>query len=238
MALEQKPLVYRRTVIYLRVSSNEQNPENQLKECESIRPIDNKTETFIDYYLIKDTQSAFKENINRAGFTELLKLIKKKKVKNIIVWDLDRIYRNRYNLIEFFTLCKTYKTKILSYRQKWLEDINNIPKPFNEIFIDFFIQIMGWMAEEESIKKSERVKSAITHKKGVTFSKFGNKWGRKNLSTQKKNKIIKFKKEYPKSSLRFIANELKVSVGVVHKVLKENELKKQAEKIVNKCTNK
>ena len=49
---------------------------------------------------------------------------------------------------------------------------------------DFMIQQAGEEAEEESRKKSERVKLAVRNEDGVTKSYKGNKWGRKTMSSK------------------------------------------------------
>jgi transposase len=51
------------------------------------------------------------------------------------------------------------------------------------------------------------------------MSKYGNTWGRKTISTFKKNLIIKYRDQ--DMPMRAIANEVKVSLGVVHKTLRE-----------------
>jgi len=157
-------------------------------------------------------------------------LIKQRKVDHLIVWDLDRLYRNRKRLIDFFELCKLYDCKIHSFRQDWLEQLNKIPEPFNEIMYNLMLQVMGWLAEEESIKKSERVKSAVRRKGNKTISYKGNVWGRKSLSNKVKQEILKLHKQG--LSLREIAdsvwywdknnNRKFVSKSVVHKIIQES----------------
>jgi DNA invertase Pin-like site-specific DNA recombinase len=191
------------TIIYLRTSTGEQNPENQLKDCISINK-------YGDYILLQDKQTAFKDDKERDNFNIVLDSIKKNKVKYFIVWDLDRIYRNRIKLLDFFNLCKTHNCIILSYRQNFLNEIEtlNLPKGFEfikEMMINNFLQFLGWIAEDESRKKSDRVKIAVRKKEGVTLSYKGNKWGRKSLSTFKQNKI---KELSGKLSIRQIAKEL------------------------------
>lgn len=210
------------SVIYLRTSTEEQNPENQMKDCISVCP--SKT-----YSVIEDKVSAWKE-LKREGFEELKKQIKAKKFQHLVVWDLDRIYRNRKRLIEFFQLCKVYNIKIHSYRQQWLESLNKIQPPFNEIMFDLMLQIMGWLAEEESTKRSDRVKAAIRKKGNKTISYRGNKWGRKSLSTQKVNKILSL--NATGLSMAKISQELGVSVGVVHKVIHKNIMDNALEEII------
>lgn len=196
-----------KVAIYIRTSTDDQNPENQLKDCLSIN-------TYGEYILIEDKQSAFKDT-NREGLESLTKLIKSNKLEHLIVWDFDRLFRNRKKFKEYLLMLKAYNVSLHSYRQVWLEDIYKIPPPWNDIVSDLMINIYGHIAEDESKKKSERVKIAKRIKEGVTYSYKGNKWGRKSLSTQKYNRII----EIRHLPIRKIAQEVNCSVGVVHKIL-------------------
>lgn len=198
-------------VVYIRTSTDEQNPENQLADIEKI--------VGKDYILYKEQQSAWNQEKERPEFNKIIKEIKSSRLSDLYVWDLDRIYRNRINLVDFFKLSKSFKVNIHSYRQIWLEDINKIPTPWNEIVSDMFIQILGWLAEEESTKKSERVRSARRFKEDGVYSYTGKKWGRKTLSTQKQNLLIEMNNRIPKPSMRYMAKELGISLGVVHKYL-------------------
>jgi DNA invertase Pin-like site-specific DNA recombinase len=200
----------KRTIIYLRTSTEEQNPQNQLRDC--------KTLINGDYEVIEEKQSAFKDK-DRFKFEAIKKQIKQGKVSEIICWDLDRLYRNRKKLIEFFKFCKYYNCKVNSFRQQWLNKFSEIPEPFNEIMFDMMLQIMGWLAEEESRKKSERVK--------IAFKNSTKKWGRKPLKNV--DKRIKELHQQGKS-VREIAllvhywdssrNKKFVSKSYVHKIIK------------------
>jgi|SRR3989344_2689811 len=170
-----------KTIIYIRTSTEEQTPELQIKDCVALA---NKL-NLNDHEVISDKQSAWKDNIERQGFEKLTEAIKKQEVKSLICWDLDRLYRNRKKLIEFFQFCKIYNCKIYSARQDWLESLNKIQPPFNEIMFDLMLQIMGWLSEEESNKKSMRVKNAVRQDGGITKSYLGNKWGRKTIENKK-----------------------------------------------------
>jgi DNA invertase Pin-like site-specific DNA recombinase len=83
-------------------------------------------------------------------------------------------------------------------------DKNNSDNPiFNELLKgifkaiwDFMIQQAGEQAEEESRKKSQRIKLAVRKvdgKKSVSYK--GNKWGRKSISKKVDEEIIKLFKE-------------------------------------------
>lgn len=220
MSIEKKPKIDESsifTVIYIRTSTKEQNPISQLENCESIRPKKQNYETFVEYKLFEEEASAWKEK-ERPKFDEIIRKIKKRKIRNLIVWDLDRIYRNRKKLLSFFKLCKHYNCRIYSYRQNFLQEINKMPSPWDEILYDMMIQIFGWIAEEESNRLSDRIKKAVV-KGEITKSYKGNKWGRKKLSTFKKRKI---KELYKKGhSYRDIEKEVKASIGSVHKTISE-----------------
>ena len=220
----------KKNIIYLRVSTEEQNPFNQLEACQKLATKLN----INDYEVLQDKVSGWKE-LERASFNQLNEGIKKQYVESIIVWDLDRLFRNRKKLIAFFDYCKINKCKIYSVRQEWLENLNNIQEPFNEIMHSLMLQIMGWLAEEESQKKSERVKIAIKKVGGKTFSKFGKVWGRKTINSNRLNKkILELRKEglsfrdiqkheevyfYDKNN-----NKKKPSLATIHNLIKESAL--------------
>jgi len=213
-------------VIYIRTSTEEQKPELQINDCKSL--------SGEDYLLIKDQQSAWQDFKEREGFNQLKDLIKKKKVSELYVWDLDRIYRNRKKLIEFIEFCKIYNCIIHSYRQQWLEEINTMPSPWNEIIYKLMLEIMGWLAEEESTKKSDRIKNAIVKKDGKpTKSYKGNIWGRKSLSPQTISRVLEHRSnglsisEICKNVWIYDKHGNKkknISRGAVHKILTQKTL--------------
>lgn len=209
-------------IVYLRTSTEEQNPENQKKDCLELAK---KYGDLIDIF--EDKQSAWKDT-SRVGFNEAENRIRSAKVKHFVVWDLDRIYRNRLKLKAFFEMCKIYGCVVHSVRQEWLESINNIQPPFNDIMNELLLNILGWMAEDESNKKSDRVKAAVRKKGKKTISYKGNKWGRRSISSYKRNLI---KEAYNQNkSIRKIASELDIGIGSVHKYLAEIKQEKALER--------
>jgi len=210
--------------IYIRTSTKEQTPELQLKDIASMVAIK-------DIPIYTDKQSAWQDHKERTDFNKLKKLITSNRIKDLYVWDLDRIYRDRKKLISFLELCKVYKCKIHSFRQSFLKDINNIPNPWNEIVFDLLINVLGWIAEEESSKKSMRIKNAVVKKEGSqTKSYKGNAWGRKGYTKQTITKVMELYKQG--KSIREISksvkyydknrNEKSISVGGVHKIVSLN----------------
>lgn len=215
-------------ILYLRTSTALQTPELQLSDIVSV------LQPPVNYLLLKEHQSAWKENSKRPEFEKLLEMIKSGKVSAVYVWSLDRIYRNRKKLVTFFTLCKLYKVKVYSYCQRWLDGINNTPEPFNEIIMDLLINILGWIGEEESNVKSSRIRMATKIVDGVTYSHKGNLWGRQSFPKQTVDRVLKLHKEG--LSIRKIAslvqvydknnNGKNISKSSVQKLLAENALQK------------
>jgi len=190
--------------ILIRTSTQEQSPENQLSDCQSIN-------TYGEAQIIKEQQSAWSDK-DRPLMIQLKKDISHKKVKHLITWDLDRLFRKRKKLIEFFKFCKVYDCQIHSFRQTWLEELNKIPAPFDEIMHSLMLQIMGWIGEEESQKKSDRVKIAYANH-------HGKKWGRPATHTNKKKVVYNLREQG--NSIRQIAKITKLSVGKVSEICSE-----------------
>lgn len=209
----------KKSIIYIRTSTEEQEPENQIKDCAKLFEK--------EYILFQDKQSGFTDHKEREGFEKARKLIKRKKIDKFIVWDLDRIYRNRIKLKEFFQFCKVYECTVHSVNQVWLEELSNVPAPFDDIVHELMINLMGWLAEDESKRKSKRVKLAVRRSPGQpTRSYRGKKWGRKKMPIAEK-RIIKLHIEG--KNMREICEEVHywdknnhkkfVSLGFVHKTI-------------------
>lgn len=145
-------------VAYLRTSKKEQHPENQRRQV--LELAGEGVEVFVE------KQSAYKDHLKaRPVFSLIIEGIKKHDFKEVYVWDLDRLYRNQLALKGFFELCKLNGCKVYSVRQQWLNSIKQAPSPWNEIIFDMIVSILGWMAEDESRKRSERTKAGLARSK-------------------------------------------------------------------------
>lgn len=141
---------------YLRVSTEEQNEENQLKDVK--RYAHELGLELVEVYR-EHGVSAWKKN-NRKVFSRMLKDAVREGIEHIVVWDFDRVERNRRRFIELVRELRRGGIRLHSVRQRWLEELNQIPEPWGEIVGDLMLHIVGWMAEEESSKRSERVRAA------------------------------------------------------------------------------
>ncbi len=212
----------KKSVCYIRTSTALQTPDIQLRDIYTIAP-----SNIIEYV---EQLSAWKENVKRPVFEQLLTEIKSGKIEAVYVWDWDRIYRNRNRLKEFLLLCQIYGVQLHSYRQSWFEQFHQIPRPFNEIVMDMVVNLIGWIGEEESEKKSSRVKMAVRKTTKGTFSHNGKKWGRKGFPQQTINRVLELHRHG--ASIRKIAGEVKtydennnakaISKSVVQKIIVEN----------------
>lgn len=219
------------TIMYIRTSTEEQNPNNQIKDCKELI---NKL-SLGDYEVLPEKKSAFKD-IEREVFNSINKSIQEGRIKNLVVWDLDRIFRNRIKLLEFLTFCKVHNVKVYSFRQEFLNVFDNLKLPpgfefLAEMYRNNFLQFLGWIAEEESKKKSQRVKISVRRENGITKSHKGNKWGRKSIFNDRIIKEIEMLKSQGKT-IRQISKEVHyydknnnkkyLSPSLVHKLLKQN----------------
>lgn len=198
-----------KTIVYIRTSTEDQNPENQLKDCLTL--------VTGDYEVIEEKQSAYKDN-QRERFEEIIKGIRNGNIKSVVCWDWDRLFRNRKKLKEFFELCRVYKCEIHSFRQKWYDDLYKIPSPFDEIIKEIVLNLMGWLAEDESKKKSERVKLAVRRKEGKSTKSYkGNKWGRPKIHTNKLKIVLDLRKQG--KTYKEISKITGVSIGKISSLL-------------------
>ena len=221
--MDQEVIQMKECVIYNRVSTEDQNPENQIKDCLALV----KRLNIIDYDVLQEKKSGYKKDVDREKFNQIRKAIQHGQTKHLIVWDLDRLFRNRKKLVQFFEYCKLYGCKIHSHNQGWLEQLHNIPDPFNEIMHTLMLNLMGWLAEDESKKKSARIKASIRIKDGKVMSYKGNKWGRPEISKRVIEDVIRLRKEG--LTIRQIAdqvyywdnarNKKQLSKSAVHKIL-------------------
>ena len=223
-------------LLYLRTSSKDQNPELQresgVKFC-----LDN---SLGEPEVYSEQGSAYKLEKIRPIWESVVEKAKKEK-RDIVIWKYDRCFRNRKEFFAFMkVMFEVYQTKVYSVTESSIISFWNLIDKFKEtgnpvydeflkgifrVVWDLMIQMMGEQAEDESRKKSQRVKLAVTKENGITKSYKGNKWGRKKLKVEEE--IINLFKNG--KSLRQISKEVFywdknnnkkfVSLGYIHKVV-------------------
>lgn len=200
-----------RAALYARVSTKEQDAATQLADIIASYPEAKDAEVIIeeqsawkDHLKVRPKFKALKEKINKRGYTALY------------VWDLDRLYRKQKAAVSFLQFCDFYGCRVYSHRQKFLNEFEGIPEPWGSMVKDIIVKVLAWVAEDESNKRSDRVKKAVV-RGDITTSYKGNKWGRPEtvLDLDRVKELAAAGK-----SCRGIAKELGVSKTKVAGVLK------------------
>jgi len=193
-----------KTLVFLRTSTKEQNPELQRNDC--LNFCKERNLEVVEVYV--EQQSAFKKDKKREIFEKVIDRMKKEKI-SLVLWRYDRAFRNKKEFYEFMRVAfEVYGVKVYSVKENsiltlWelldktkIEDVvmNELMQGILKVLWKFVIQQAGEEAEEESRKRSERVKLAVKKDgDGKAISYRGNKWGRKKKKLDI-NYILELKK--------------------------------------------
>lgn len=200
-----------KSVIYLRTSTKDQNPENQKEECMMFA----KNRGYEVIEVLSEELSGFKD-IKRPKYDKVVEMARKGEIKAVIVWAMDRWVRNRDTLLEDVVILRNYGVKLHSVKESWLEAIN-IEGALGRTIQEFLLGLIGSIAEMESQRKSERVKIAFQNHKGK-------KWGRPKVHTNKINIILDDLNNG--LSYRQISEKRNIGIGTISKIVNvhKNEL--------------
>lgn len=224
-----------KVAVYARVSTKDQS------EAEQIPAIKQGFGLGDDVLVFREEVSAWSvdKDSKRFELQRLVGVIRSRSIDRLYIWDLDRLYRNRKKTREFFELCGFYGVEIYSLNQKWLNDFQRLKTQFPDNFkflieniSSLLLDVYAQTAEDESVKKSERVRLKVKKgADGVTRSVDGKKWGRRSLPSRVVNEVVTHKKFG--RSIRWIAdnvyyydknkNKKFLSVGSVHKIIVESK---------------
>jgi len=146
-----------KAAIYARVSTDDQgqNPENQLiplrKYADSLGFEIYKE--YVDY--------ASGGNSNRPQFQAMLEDAKKGEFGIILIWALDRFSREGIlNTLNYLKTLKNHNVALKSLQESWLDTRDG---GMGELLIAIF----SWVAQQERIRLSERIKAGLKNKKNV-----------------------------------------------------------------------
>ncbi len=141
-----------KVALYLRVSTNEQNTDNQLPALEFYAK--NRGWEIVDTF--SEDESAWKSG-HQHELSRLIGDIRSgsRHYDIVLVWALDRLSRGGsaaiLNLIDTF---KVYGVKVISLQDSWTE----APGVAGEILY----AVAGWVAKQESERISARTKAGMT----------------------------------------------------------------------------
>jgi DNA invertase Pin-like site-specific DNA recombinase len=149
-----------KAAIYLRVSTEEQDEQNQLTACE--RFVQARGWQIVRVY--KDRLSGYHENIERPDYEACKEAARRGEFQHIIVWAIDRwTRRGAYAFIQDLNDLNRCGVQLHSVQEGFLDQLN-VEGELGRILRDFVAQIVALQARMESAKLSERVKAAYQRK--------------------------------------------------------------------------
>jgi DNA invertase Pin-like site-specific DNA recombinase len=189
-----------KAVIYARVSTKDQNTENQIKELREVA-------TKSNWEIVKvysDVKSGSKGRANREGLNAMLTAVTKREVDQVLCWSVDRLGRSLTDLVSTMDTINSVGANLYIHTQGL--DTNT---PTGRAMFE----MVGVFAQFERSLIVERVNAglAVAKAKGV-------KLGRPKITERLKQQIRGLIAEA--KSVRAIAKEMKVSTGTVINVKK------------------
>lgn len=188
-----------RVAIYVRVSTEEQNLDNQINQLSSYCERMN----YSVFKIYKDKISGSKES--RPEFNELMDDSRKKLFDAVICWKLDRLGRSLKHLISIVEEWKSKGIDIVCYTQNIDTTTPNGKLMFH---------IIGAFAEFEREMIRERTKAGLQRAK-----KEGKKLGRPRTSSYHKKRVIEIYKE--EQSINATSKRVNLSYGKTHEIISE-----------------
>ena len=191
----------KKAAIYLRVSTDKQTTDNQRQELERIAEFSgwDVVEVYEDHGI-----SGTKGKEDRPAFKQLCQDATGRKFNIIMVWSVDRLGRSMKDLVNFMEELKALKVDLYLKQQ----NIDTTTPAGKAMF-----QMVGVFAEFERAMIQERVNAGLTRARAE-----GKTLGRPKLDESVAEKIKQDRAEG--LSLRAIQKKRKVSLGMVHKVVK------------------
>ena len=187
----------KKCVIYSRVSTENQEVENQIKLLKEI--CRSKNYQLVD--VISDVMSGAKGRDVRKGFDRLIKGSIQKEWDSILVWSVDRLGRSLKDLVSFLDEINSVGCDLYIHQS----GIDTQTPSGKAMF-----QMIGVFAEFERSMISERVK--------LGMARTDKKIGRPTNMNTGMIESIKFMRQQG-IGVKKIATDLQVGVGTVYKVL-------------------
>jgi DNA invertase Pin-like site-specific DNA recombinase len=189
-----------KAVIYARVSTKDQNTENQIKELREVA-------TKSNWEIVKvysDVKSGSKGRANREGLNAMLTAVTKREVDQVLCWSVDRLGRSLTDLVSTMDTINSVGANLYIHTQGL--DTNT---PVGRAMFE----MVGVFAQFERSLIVERVNAglAVAKAKGVTL-------GRPRVKERLKQQIRELIAEG--KSVRAVAKAMKVSTGTVINVKK------------------
>jgi len=142
-----------RLIAYVRVSREDENPENQIYAMKQYASLKNIDLIISDRYMDVGISGGL-EPFRRSGFMRAVEVLERGEADGIMVYALDRVARSLWNLAEVYKKFDEKGWMLLSVREDWLNVLDKNVK-------NLIIAILGWAGEMERKFISERTKEAL-----------------------------------------------------------------------------
>ena len=138
-----------RTCIYSRVSTGQQETDNQVMVLTSWAY----QRGFEVVNIYQEKESAWK-NGHQRELSHLLEDARKRRFDAVLVWALDRLSREGpLAILTIVDRLKKCSVKVISYQESWTEAPGDLA--------DLLYALTGWVARMESQRRSERTKAGL-----------------------------------------------------------------------------
>jgi len=168
-----------RAVIYARVSTTDQKPENQIRELEAYAA----KQGWEVVQTIKDKVSGTKQAKDRAGLSKVFEMAHQSKYDVLLFWSLDRLSREgTRETLGYLQKLTDRGVKWHSFTEEYLSSLG--------AFADVVISILSTLAKQERIRISERTRAGLerARKDGKTL---GRPKGQRSAKTIDQIRLVK-----------------------------------------------
>jgi len=173
-----------KAVIYARVSTGEQETENQINVL--MKWAESKGFKVTKVY--QENESAWK-NGHQAAFAELLADALHYRFDYVLVWALDRVSREGpLAVLKIIDYLKRRGVKLLSYQETWTEAPGELA--------DLLYAIVAWVAQFESKRRSERTLAGVARakKQGIHCGRLSGAKDKKKRHRRTKAEVMAVRK--------------------------------------------
>ncbi|MCW3019154.1 MAG: hypothetical protein JWN10_1462 [Solirubrobacterales bacterium] len=167
-----------RAAVWVRVSTAEQNADNQVPAIE--RFAEHRGYEIVKRYALNDSAwNGGKDGGEyKATLTRALEDAHRGEFEVLIVWALDRLTREgAEGLLRLLRQFDERSCTVLSVQEDWLSGSPTIR--------DVLIAFAGWNAQQESNRRSERIKAALAERKAKGLPVGGRKPGAKDRTARR-----------------------------------------------------
>ena len=142
-----------KAALWVRVSTNRQETANQMPDLQ--RLAEQRGYKIVRTFEVEE--SAWKGN-HRAARDEVIRAAHRGEFSVLVIWALDRICREGpEDALKLVRELDERGCAVVSHQEDWMTGSPDVQK--------LMLSIFGWLAEQESKKRSERVKAGLERRK-------------------------------------------------------------------------